>query len=80
MLSAKIIKKAQLVYKDAPHGMCTTLKDKVNADRSPGLHPKLGQELRFNHELAFGDDWGLGSAKERSTKNPDEVSVLGVVF
>jgi non-heme chloroperoxidase len=33
MLSSKIIKHAQLkVYKGAPHGMCTTLKDKVNAD------------------------------------------------
>jgi non-heme chloroperoxidase len=33
MLSSKIIKNAQLkVYKGAPHGMCTTLKDKVNAD------------------------------------------------
>jgi len=30
MLSAKIIKNAKLVvYKGAPHGMCTTLKDKV---------------------------------------------------
>ena len=33
MLSSKIIKGAVLkVYKGAPHGMCTTLKDKVNAD------------------------------------------------
>jgi non-heme chloroperoxidase len=33
MLSAKIIKNATLkVYAGAPHGMCTTLKDKVNAD------------------------------------------------
>jgi non-heme chloroperoxidase len=32
-LSAKIIKNATLkVYKGAPHGMCTTLKDQVNAD------------------------------------------------
>jgi non-heme chloroperoxidase len=31
LLSAKIIKNANLVvYKGAPHGMCTTLKDKVN--------------------------------------------------
>ena len=33
MLSSKIIKNATLkVYKGAPHGMCTTLKDQVNAD------------------------------------------------
>jgi non-heme chloroperoxidase len=33
LLSAKIVKKATLkVYKGAPHGMCTTLKDQVNED------------------------------------------------
>jgi non-heme chloroperoxidase len=33
MKSSKLIKKAELkVYKGAPHGMCTTLKDKVNED------------------------------------------------
>jgi non-heme chloroperoxidase len=33
MLAAKIVKGATLkVYKGAPHGMCTTLKDQVNAD------------------------------------------------
>ncbi len=33
LLSAKIVKNATLkVYKGAPHGMCTTLKDQVNAD------------------------------------------------
>lgn len=33
MLSSKLIKGATLkVYKGAPHGMCTTLKDQVNAD------------------------------------------------
>ena len=32
-LSSKIIRNAKLVvYKGAPHGMCTTLKDKVNED------------------------------------------------
>jgi len=32
-LSSKIVKNAQLVvYKGAPHGMCTTLKDKVNEE------------------------------------------------
>jgi non-heme chloroperoxidase len=33
LLSSKIIKHAKLkIYKGAPHGMCTTLKDEVNAD------------------------------------------------
>jgi len=33
LLSAKIVKNATLkVYKGAPHGMCTTLKDRVNAE------------------------------------------------
>ncbi len=33
MLSAKLVKNAELkVYRGAPHGMCTTEKDKVNAD------------------------------------------------
>jgi non-heme chloroperoxidase len=33
MLSSKLIKNATLkVYKGAPHGMCTTLKDQVNED------------------------------------------------
>ena len=33
LLSSKLVKNAVLkIYKGAPHGMCTTLKDKVNAD------------------------------------------------
>jgi non-heme chloroperoxidase len=33
MLSSKLVKGATLkIYKGAPHGMCTTLKDKVNED------------------------------------------------
>ena len=33
LLSAKMVKDATLkVYKGAPHGMCTTLKDQVNED------------------------------------------------
>jgi non-heme chloroperoxidase len=33
LLSSKIIKDAKVVvYKGAPHGMCTTLKDRVNAE------------------------------------------------
>jgi non-heme chloroperoxidase len=43
MRSAKIIRNATLkVYPGAPHGMCTTLKDKVNAD----LIDFIGQEQR----------------------------------
>ena len=33
LLSAKLVKNARLeIYKGAPHGLCTTLKDRVNAD------------------------------------------------
>jgi non-heme chloroperoxidase len=33
MISSKIIKNAQLkIYKGAPHGLCSTLKDQVNED------------------------------------------------
>src|SRR3954454_5512946 len=33
LLSSKLVKNAQLkIYKGAPHGMCSTLKDQVNAD------------------------------------------------
>jgi non-heme chloroperoxidase len=33
MLSSKLIKNARLdIYKGAPHGLCSTLKDKVNAE------------------------------------------------
>jgi non-heme chloroperoxidase len=33
LLSAKLIKNAQLkIYKGAPHGMCSTLKDQINED------------------------------------------------
>ena len=33
ILSSKMIKNARLeVYKGAPHGLCSTLKDCVNAD------------------------------------------------
>jgi non-heme chloroperoxidase len=32
-LAAKLVKGSQLrIYQGAPHGMCTTLKDRVNAD------------------------------------------------
>ena len=33
MLSSKLIRNARLeIYKGAPHGLCSTLKDRVNAD------------------------------------------------
>jgi non-heme chloroperoxidase len=33
LLSSKLIRNAKLkIYKGAPHGMCTTLKDRVNED------------------------------------------------
>jgi len=33
LLSSKLIKNARLeIYKGAPHGMCSTHKDQVNAD------------------------------------------------
>ena len=33
LLQSKLVKGATLkVYKGAPHGLCTTLKDEVNAD------------------------------------------------
>ncbi len=33
LISSKLIKNAKLViYKGAPHGMCTTLKDRVNEE------------------------------------------------
>lgn len=33
LFSAKIVKNAALkIYKDAPHGMCTTRKEEINAD------------------------------------------------
>ena len=39
LLSAKIVEDAKLiVYSGAPHGMCTTEKDKVNADLLEFLH------------------------------------------
>jgi len=40
MLSSKLVKDAKLeIYKGAPHGMCTTLKDRVNADLLAFLKP-----------------------------------------
>ena len=44
MLPSKLIKGAVLkVYKGAPHGMCTTLKDKVNADLLEFIGAKAGR-------------------------------------
>src|SRR4029077_11067173 len=44
MLSSKLIKGAVLkVYKGAPHGMCTTLKDEVNADLLAFIEGKVAK-------------------------------------
>jgi non-heme chloroperoxidase len=43
LLQSKLINGATLkVYKDAPHGMCTTLKDEVNADLLAFIKRKEG--------------------------------------
>ena len=45
MLSAKLVKNAELkIYKGAPHGMCTTLKDEVNADLLAFIEGKKVQQ------------------------------------
>jgi non-heme chloroperoxidase len=45
MLSSKIVKNAQFkIYKGAPHGMCTTLKDEVNADLLAFIEGKKVQQ------------------------------------
>jgi non-heme chloroperoxidase len=47
MLSSKIIKDCMLkVYKGAPHGMCTTLKDKVNQDLLAFIKGELSSEKK----------------------------------
>jgi non-heme chloroperoxidase len=47
MLSSKIIKNCMLkVYKGAPHGMCTTLKDKVNQDLLAFIKGELSSEKK----------------------------------
>ncbi|ARQ02536.1 alpha/beta fold hydrolase [Pseudorhodoplanes sinuspersici] len=44
MLSSKLIKNAQLkIIKGAPHGMCTTLKDEVNATLLSFIEAKAGK-------------------------------------
>jgi non-heme chloroperoxidase len=44
MQSSKLIKGAVLkVYKGAPHGMCTTLKDQINADLLAFVEAEAGQ-------------------------------------
>ena len=46
MLSSKLIKNATLkVYKGAPHGMCTTLKDQVNAELLAFIEMKSGKAV-----------------------------------
>jgi non-heme chloroperoxidase len=44
MLSSKIVKNAQFkIYKGAPHGMCTTLKNEINADLLSFIKAKSGE-------------------------------------
>jgi non-heme chloroperoxidase len=44
MLSSKLIKNARLeIYKGAPHGLCSTLKDRVNADLLAFMTSPVGQ-------------------------------------
>ena len=44
MLSAKLVKNARLeIYKGAPHGLCSTLKDRVNADLLAFAKSLVGQ-------------------------------------
>src|SRR5258708_7359353 len=44
MRSSKIVKGAQLkIYKGAPHGMCTTHKDLINAALLAFMHAKAGR-------------------------------------
>jgi hypothetical protein len=51
MLSSKLIKNARLeTYKGAPHGLCSTLKDKVNADLLSFLSLRRGYgEENYEH-------------------------------
>jgi len=54
LLTAKIVKNAELkVYKGAPHGMCTTHKDQVNADlleffQGVGFKRRAARSPRFS--------------------------------
>ena len=60
LLSAKLIKNAKLkIYKGAPHGMCTTLKDQVNEDL-----------WEFVRETATGDG---RKSKETASKPTEEL-------
>ena len=62
MLSSKLIKGAVLkVYKGAPHGMCTTLKDKVNADLLEFIEAKAARPATVRHKSDQTSD------SERST-------------
>ena len=56
LLSSKLIKNAQLkVYKGAPHGMCSTLKDQINAD--------LLAFIKTGHPLSVDDQSLIGSVR-----------------
>jgi fermentation-respiration switch protein FrsA (DUF1100 family) len=75
LLQSKLIKGADLkVYKGAPHGLCTTLKDQVNADllafverkearRTPRLARRHGRRgcCGFASHKISAHDVGVGS-------------------
>ena len=68
MLSSKLVKGAVLkVYKGAPHGMCTTLKDQVNEDLLGFFRNKLDVaveiETRAGRNEASHDDVLLQAAQ-----------------
>jgi non-heme chloroperoxidase len=53
MLSSKLIKDAKLVvYKGAPHGLCTTHKDQVNAELLSFIQSTVGQNQSKRGEAA----------------------------
>ena len=62
MRSSKMIKSATLkVYEGAPHGMCTTHKDQVNADLLAFLKSWKGSAARSEQEQEPREDH-LGSS------------------
>jgi non-heme chloroperoxidase len=50
MLSSKLVKNAELkVYRGAPHGLCTTMKDEINADLLAFIGAKGAQVHDIRH-------------------------------
>src|SRR3989454_5049283 len=66
LLSAKIVKNATLkVYKGAPHGMCTTLKDQVNEDL---LADRKSTRLNSSHLVI---SYAVFCLKKKKTKTEE---------